>query len=136
ISPAAIATAAARGIPVVATLHNFRTLCVNAQLFRDGRPCETCVGRSPWPGVAHRCYRRSFAASAPIAASIAVHRLRGTSRDVARFIALSRFARGRFVAGGLQADRIDVLPNFVARSSVVREGPGRYFLYLGRINFE
>lgn len=137
ISPAAISAAASRGLPVVATLHNFRTLCVNAQLFRDGRPCELCVGRSPWPGVVHRCYRGSVAASAPIAASIALHRLRGTwSRDVAKFIALSRFARERFVAGGLPAERIDVLPNFVARPRAPRSGPGDYFLYLGRIDFE
>jgi glycosyltransferase involved in cell wall biosynthesis len=40
------------------------------------------------------------------------------------------------VAGGLPAGQIDVLPNFVARSSVPRGGPGGYFLYLGRINFE
>ena len=137
ISPAAIGVSAARGLPVVVTLHNFRTLCVNALLFRDGQPCELCVGRSPLPGVVHRCYRGSRAASAPIAASIVLHRLRGTwSRGVARFIALSRFARDRFVAGGLPADRIDVLPNFVARPRVHRSGPGDYFLYLGRLSPE
>ena len=122
---------------MVATLHNFRTLCVNAQLFRDGRPCEDCVGRSPLPGLVHRCYRGSLPMSATIAASIALHRRRGTwTRDVTRFIALSHFARERFVASGLPADRIDVLPNFVARPSVQPRDPGDYFLYLGRINFE
>lgn len=137
ISPAAITVAAARGLPVVATLHNFRTLCVNAQLFRNGQACELCVGHSPWPGVVHRCYRGSLAASAPIAASIALHRMRGTwSRDVTRFIALSHFARDRFVAGGLPEDRIDVLPNFVTRPRAPRGGLGDYFLYLGRVDFE
>lgn len=137
ISPAAIATVAARGIPVVATLHNFRTFCVNAQLFRDGRPCEDCVGRGPLPGLVHRCYRGSVPMSATIAASIAFHRRRGTwTRQVTRFIALSRFARERFIASGLPAERIDVLPNFVERPRERRDGPGDYFLYLGRINYE
>jgi glycosyltransferase involved in cell wall biosynthesis len=137
ISPAAIATVASRGIPVVATLHNFRTLCVNAQLFRDGKPCEDCVGRSPLPGLVHRCYRGSLPMSATIAASIALHRRRGTwTRDVTKFIALSDFARERFMASGLPADRIDVLPNFVSRPSVRPETRDDYFLYLGRINFE
>jgi glycosyltransferase involved in cell wall biosynthesis len=137
ISPAAVATAAERQIPVVATLHNFRTLCVNAQLFRDGKPCEDCVGRSPLPGLVHRCYRGSLPMSATIAASIALHRRRGTwTRDVTRFIALSDFARERFVASGLPADRIDVLPNFVSRPSAEPKTKGDYFLYLGRINFE
>jgi glycosyltransferase involved in cell wall biosynthesis len=137
ISSAAIATAARRGLPTVATLHNFRLLCVNAQLFRDGRPCEVCVGRSPWPGVVHRCYRGSFAASAPIAASIAFHRRRRTFwNDAVSFVALSRFAKERFITGGLPANRIDVLPNFVSRPESNRSRPNEYFLYLGRINFE
>ena len=137
ISPAAIATVAARGIPVVATLHNFRTFCVNAQLFRDGRPCEDCVGHSPWPGLAHRCYRRSLPMSATIAASIAFHRRRGTwTRDVTRFIALSNFARDRFVASGMPADRIDVIPNFVDWPKQAPSQERNYFLYLGRINYE
>jgi glycosyltransferase involved in cell wall biosynthesis len=137
ISPAAIATVAAREIPIVATLHNFRTLCVNAQLFRDGKPCEKCVGRSPLPGLVHRCYRGSLPLSATIAASIALHRRRGTwSHEVTRFIALSRFARERFVFSGLPADRIDVLPNFVERPGTEPEGRDDHFLYLGRINYE
>jgi glycosyltransferase involved in cell wall biosynthesis len=36
----------------------------------------------------------------------------------------------------LPADRIDVLPNFVARPDEQRGSLGPYFLYLGRINFE
>jgi glycosyltransferase involved in cell wall biosynthesis len=75
--------------------------------------------------------------SATIAASIALHRSRGTwTRDVTRFIALSHFARERFVASGLPADRIDVLPNFVNRPTVEPEIRDSYFLYLGRINYE
>ncbi|MGK4302014.1 glycosyltransferase, partial [Klebsiella pneumoniae] len=53
ISPAAYYAAQTAGVPVVQTLHNFRLLCVNALLFRDGKPCEDCVGKiAPWPGVA------------------------------------------------------------------------------------
>src|ERR1700741_3990247 len=44
ISPAAYYAARAEGVPVVQTLHNFRLLCVNALLFRNGRPCEDCLG--------------------------------------------------------------------------------------------
>ncbi len=137
ISPAVFSEVAARRLPVVATLHNFRTTCVNAQLFRDGEPCELCVGRGPWRGVLHRCYRRSAAASMPLAASIAFHRLRGTwTYDVSRFIALAQFARDRFVTSGIPGDRIDVIPNFVPRPAERRKGPGDYFLFLGRITVE
>lgn len=52
--------------PSILTLHNYRLLCCNGYLFRDGHPCEKCVVKSPWAGVRHGCYR-SRAASAPIA---------------------------------------------------------------------
>src|SRR5690606_38399725 len=43
------------------------------------------------------------------------HRALGTwQRKVSRFIALSEFSRGVFIAGGLPAGRIMVKPNFVA----------------------
>ena len=96
------------------TLHNHRLLCANAALFRDGRPCELCVGSHPWHGVWHRCYRDSFAASTAAAATIAGNRAAGTwTKHVDLFLALTRFAAERFIAGGLPGDRITVHPNFV-----------------------
>ena len=56
------------------TLHNYRLVCVNALLFRDGRPCRDCVGRSPVPGIRHRCYRQSAVSSAAAAATISFNR--------------------------------------------------------------
>ena len=41
--------------------------CANALLLREGRPCEECVGRIPWPGLRHGCYRGSRLATAPVA---------------------------------------------------------------------
>jgi glycosyltransferase involved in cell wall biosynthesis len=73
----------------------------------------------------------------PIASSIAFHRARGTWRlGASRFIALSHFARSRFAASGLPEQRIDVLPNFVPNPAVRRDGPGDYFMFLGRIAIE
>src|SRR5579871_1551120 len=64
-TPAVHYAAARAGVPVIQTLHNFRTLCPNGVLFRDGSPCEECLGKTiPWPGIAHACYRDSYAASA------------------------------------------------------------------------
>ncbi|MEE8528448.1 MAG: glycosyltransferase, partial [Gammaproteobacteria bacterium] len=47
------------GVPVVQTLHNYRTICAGALLLRNGRPCEDCIGGSPYQGALHGCYRGS-----------------------------------------------------------------------------
>ena len=62
ISPSLYWSAARRHIPVVQTLHNFRLLCPQAMLLRDGKVCEDCIGRLPWRAVARKCYRDSRSA--------------------------------------------------------------------------
>jgi glycosyltransferase involved in cell wall biosynthesis len=132
LSPAVLRTAAA---PVVVTLHNYRLLCLPATFLREGRACEDCLGRLPWPGVVHRCYRGSAAGSASLAASLGVHRRAGTFRRVSAFLAVSEFVRDKHLEAGMDAARIRVKPNFVAPLPR-REGPGGDFLYLGRLSSE
>jgi glycosyltransferase involved in cell wall biosynthesis len=137
ISPAAYYAAHAEGVPVVQTLHNFRLLCVNSLLFRDGRPCEDCLGKSPWRGVAHKCYRDSRAASTAVAAMIAAHRLAGTWRNaVDAYIALSEFSRRKFIEGGLPESKIALKPNFVYPEPGPSAGNGGYAVYVGRLSAE
>ncbi len=115
LSPAVHDAARALGVPTVQTLHNFRLLCANALLLRDGKSCEDCLGRLvPWPGIVHACYRDSVVASTAMAALIGTHKLLGTwQRKVDRFIALSPSSARTLVAGGLPSDRIIVSPPVV-----------------------
>jgi glycosyltransferase involved in cell wall biosynthesis len=138
ISPAAYYAARELSIPVVQTLHNFRLLCLNGLFLRNGAPCEDCLGRTvAWPGVLHGCYRQSKGASAVVAAMVGGHRLRGTWRDaIDAYIAVSEFARSKFVAGGLPADRIVVKPNFLAQDPGVGTHAGGFALYVGRLSPE
>jgi glycosyltransferase involved in cell wall biosynthesis len=135
LSPAPIAAADELGIPVVATLHNFRLLCLPATLLRDGRVCEDCVGRLPWPGVVHACYRHSRPASAAVATSLALHRAKGTFGRITLYLAVSEFVKRKHVEAGFDPDRIVVKPNFAA-AQTRRQGPGSAFLVLGRLSTE
>jgi glycosyltransferase involved in cell wall biosynthesis len=121
-------------LPVVATLHNFRLMCANAVLQRDGRPCESCVGKLPWAGVRHSCYRESRVQTLPLATSIGVHNtLRTWQRYVTTLVAPSEFVRDRYVAHGFDADQIVVKPHAVPHSGAVRQGPGDAVVFLGRL---
>lgn len=136
MSPSIHWAAQAAGVPVVQTLHNFRLLCPQAMLLREGRVCEDCVGRLPWRGAVRGCYRGSVAQSSVLAATLVLHRARGTwQRRVNRFIALTEFSRGKLVEGGLPGDRIRVKPNFAdlpAAADVPRQG----LLFVGRLSEE
>jgi glycosyltransferase involved in cell wall biosynthesis len=132
LSPAVLRTGVA---PTVVTLHNYRLLCLPAVFLRDGRACEDCLGKLPWRGVVHRCYRGSAAGSGALATSLGVHRAAGSFRRVGLFLAVSAFVRDKHLEAGFHPDRIRVKPNFTAPLPR-REGPGRDFLFLGRLSEE
>jgi glycosyltransferase involved in cell wall biosynthesis len=118
---------------VVQTLHNFRLLCPQAMLLRDGKVCESCVGRVPWAGVVHACYRGSHAQSGVLAGMLVLHRALGTwATKVQRYIALNTFCRDKFIEGGLPASRIVIKPNFVDLPAP-RPQPRHGLLYVGRL---
>ena len=138
LSPAVYAAARRAGVPVIQSLHNYRTICPNALLFRDGAACEECVAkRLKWPAVAHACYRNSRTASGITAGMLALHSMRGTwHSDVDAFVALTTAARTRFVAGGLPADRIEVHPGFLAHDPGLGAHDGEFALFVGRLSAE
>jgi glycosyltransferase involved in cell wall biosynthesis len=135
ISPAAYYAVRRAGVPVVQTLHNFRLICAGATLNRNGAICESCIEhRSLLPGIARACYRNSRPATAAVTAMLAVHRAAGTyQKQVDCYIALSEFARRKFIEGGLPPDRIVVKPNFVSPDPGAGLGRGDYALFVGRL---
>lgn len=138
ISPSVYYAARECGVPVVQTLHNYRLLCPNALFFREGKVCEDCLGKPiPYPGVLHRCYRESWAASTGVAALLTTHRLLQTwQHTVTQYIALTDFARQKFIQGGLPAEKILVKPHFVDPDPGPGTGQGGYALYVGRLSVE
>ena len=125
-------------IPVVHTLHNYRLLCVNATLFRDGRVCEDCVGTTfRTPGVFHKCYHESHLGSAIATAGMLSQWALGTwQHSVDRFIALSHFSKQKLIEGGLPPEKILVKPNFIDPDPGPGLGDGGYLIFVGRLTEE
>lgn len=136
ISPAIYWVATRLRVPVLQTLHNFRLMCPQAMFLREGKVCEDCLGKLPWRGAARGCYRGSKLQSTVLAGMVTVHRAMGTWQDkVTRYIALNEFCRGKFIEGGLPAERIAIKPNFVdfePPAPTERQG----FLFVGRLSSE
>jgi glycosyltransferase involved in cell wall biosynthesis len=135
ISPAAYYAASAENVPVVQTLHNYRFFCPAATLYRDGSVCESCLRKTvTWPAVLHSCYRGSKPATAASTALIAIHRTAGTWKTkVAAYIALTEFARRKYIEGGLPANKIHVKPNFLDHDPGMVSGEGNFALFAGRL---
>ncbi|MCP3391782.1 glycosyltransferase [Bradyrhizobium sp. CCGB12] len=127
------------GVPVVQTLHNYRLGCINGMLARNGAICEKCWIGSPLWGVLYRCYRSSALGSAAAALALAHQHAKKTYQTkVTRFIALTEFAKRKFVDLGLPEHRIVVKPNFVADSEEdLPKAEARHgALFVGRLSEE
>ena len=129
------------GIPVVQTLHNYRTICPGALLMRDGKICEKCVTGSPYQAILHRCYRNSIPGSWAVARMVSYHRKRQTWQNkVDLFIALTAFSRRKFIEAGFPEEKIMVKPNFYGETGKAKAGKRERkrcgVLFVGRLSRE
>ena len=138
ISPAAYYAAHDENVPVVQSLHNYRMFCANSLFLRNGRICESCLGkRIAWPAIVHGCYRGSRVATAGVAAMLGIHHVMKTWHQMIQlFCTPSEFARGKFIEGGMDAERIVVKPNFVFEDWGQGAGSDAYFVFVGRLSHE
>jgi glycosyltransferase involved in cell wall biosynthesis len=139
LSASVFSACAKAKIPTIWTLHNYRIACLNGVLFRDGEPCQLCLGKLPVQGILRRCYRGSIMGSLSVAAMVALNRKCGTWVDkVDRFIILAESSKKIFVAAGIPEQKIFVKPNFVhsrateAGQLTLRNGA----LFVGRLSPE
>jgi glycosyltransferase involved in cell wall biosynthesis len=132
---AALPIRAARGIPLVQTLHDFSLVCAQKVLLRDGRACS-----GPGPLKCLTCTAQHYGPiKGPIttlsnwADGVAQRRL------VDRFIPVSRAVA---IGTGITGERHAVIPNFVPDETALPSDPARYssqlpiepyFLFIGAL---
>ncbi len=122
----------ALGVPVAAGVRSYRMFCAASTLFRDGAICRDCVGsRTNLPAVRHGCYQGSPLRTAPLAASLALHR--STFRSIDTYLAVSEFVRDELVEAGFDAERVVVRPNFVDDPGPPDNTQGVGFFFGGRL---
>lgn len=135
ITPIVYKVCRSMGIPVVQTLHNYKMVCTNSLLFRDGEVCEKCLNKSLYNSIKYKCYRGSYLATAAQASVIQRHRNSGTwNHLIDRYICLTEFQRDKVISGGgVPEAKTVVKPNFLSEneSETVRED---FFLFVGRVN--
>lgn len=139
LSPSIFSAAKDLGVATVLTLHNYRLACPAGQFLRNGRVCERCLDGFPYRMLWHRC---SFAN--PLANLCQFYLYWTTKRRellmhwVDAYIALSVFAKEKFLAAGLPEDRLFVKPHFTAcgASPVRRDDRAVGAIFVGRLSPE
>ena len=132
------ARCAARGIPAVMTLHDYKLACPTYRFLDHGEICERCLPHRFWEPILRRCNGGSLAASAvsalELSAAHADRRVRAGPpvRLPQPVPAQRRCGRARCSPTG-SAD----LPNFVdAAAMAPKEAPGGGVVYAGRLSEE
>jgi glycosyltransferase involved in cell wall biosynthesis len=133
LSPSIIRAAKALGIPVVASVYNYRLVCAKGTFYRDGAICTKCAGQQiAWPAIQYGCYRGSRIESSLIASAMRLHA--STWQLVDRYIAVSPFVAEFLIGFGIPPDRIETKPNLPASPGSPSPHAGAGVLYAGRLD--
>lgn len=128
--------------PILATLHNYRPLCANGLLFRNGTVCTLCPDGAPWSSLRYGCYRDSRLATAPLFVA--------NRRGVASNVLVTRADRIRVLSGrqldvyteyGVDHERMVAIPNFLPKDmdpgpTVINGNAREGWLFVGRLSPE
>jgi glycosyltransferase involved in cell wall biosynthesis len=138
LSPSIFFAAKKAGAKVLLSLRNYRLTCPNALLFTENQVCKRCVGKMvPFPGIRHKCYRNSFAASTVVAFMLAFHNmLRTWQKKIDGFICISDFVKKQMLEAGLPAHKLFRKYNFIVDDPGFNENPSDNFLFVGRLSPE
>ena len=147
LTPSVLAPIAARGIPIVYTVHDYKLLCPAYQLYTaELGVCERCAGGQAWNCAIHKCLHGSRGVSAVYAGEALYHRWRGSYDAVTAFVMPSHFVLEKHRQYGFPADRLHYVPNFFTTSTDAPVDPaavaalhaahGDYVLFFGRLSPE
>jgi glycosyltransferase involved in cell wall biosynthesis len=138
ISPSILPVLGRAGVPVVMRVANFRLVCPNGLFLSKGQICTRCVGGREYWCLVRNC-ERSLPKSAGYALRNAVARRQRWYLDhVSVFITATRFLGTWLAEAGIGKERIHVISNPVLPppGEAVREAPGSYVAYFGRVSRE
>ena len=137
LTPSILYALKEKDLPVVQTLHDYRTVCPNYSMYDFNRfeLCEDCKGHKYYNAVKRKCQKSSYLISLNIAIeSYLYHFLRTYERTIDLFISPSSFLRKKMIEFGINGNKIIHIPNFVNSNEYTPNySNSNYILYFGRL---
>ncbi len=127
-----------RNIPVVQTLHNYRFICPNGLMFRDGHICDDCLRLSNFRScIINKCYRESFIQSLWYSDIISKANKNKCFDKISKFVALNDFVKDKMIEKGYKKDLFEIIPNCIDISyNNCLNKKEDYYIYVGRLSSE
>ena len=125
-------------IPIILRISDFRLICGNRVLLRDGELCKDCIC-GDYSGISkHKCVRNSFGMSMLRRIALTHIRKKGFYNDVDAVITPPDNTRNIFIESGyFPPEKIFVNPTFIDCTNInVYRGHKNYVLCLGRFSPE
>lgn len=134
LTPSIFTALRARSIPVVWTLHDYKLVCPNAELYTQGSVCERCKVRRYYNAFLFRCVKNSWLKSALAMCEAYLHGVVLRSyRSVHRFIVPSMFLEEKLAAWGIDSKRVVHLYNMAPATTASAHERKPFVLYAGRL---
>lgn len=125
-------------IPSVMTLHDYKLISPNYNLFHHHKIGEECVRGRFYNCLLENClenWGRSFTATL----EMYFFRMKGYKNFIKRYISPSRFLKEKFVEAGFSSDKISIISNPLDSSAFQDLGEQKvekYVLFVGRLSEE
>jgi glycosyltransferase involved in cell wall biosynthesis len=140
--PAVNSTLRKYKIPVIQTIHDYKSICPIAVLMNcNGRICEKCKGNHFHHCIEDRCYQNSFIKSFILAAAIKFHNtFYHPTKMFDGFIFVSKFALNKHIEFDRRYKDVyhEVIYNFspTVQDRFINTHKRNYFLFFGRLSRE
>lgn len=135
LSPSILEVLKKHKIPVVMTLHDYKLICPNYQLYTQGAICERCKRHKYYNAILHRCIFNKVIPSIGSAVELSLHKFwQIYEKNVDVFVSPSWFLKNKLSDWGEDIN-VEVLPNFV-QAKETKTTLGDYLLYFGRLSKE
>jgi len=139
LTPSILYALKKKDIPIVQTLHDYRTVCPNYNLydFNKFAICEDCKGHKYFNALRRRCHEigPSYLVGLNIAIeSYLYHFLKTYENTIDLFIAPSNFLMKKMIEFGIDRNKIIYIPNFVHCDRYIpNHRNSDFILYFGRL---
>ncbi len=142
LSPMFMRELGRRGIPTLLSVHDYKLSCPSYRLFNDvtKQICTICLDaphRRLTAPARTRCWRGSSAGGVILGAEAAAMKAMKPYNVASRVLVSNELMRQSALSGGIQPERIRIVPNFwPAASEAPLRNPKPHVLYVGRLVIE